>query len=653
MPMFLRCCAVLLPAVLLSACTFFPVKTAEKKETAATSVPVHKPEPVKMPDSGFFAPYETPVDDPVQFFFPHGQNGPMVFAGDTLIRAASWTRGDGIEFFSLKDGAPAYTGGLISAGYVMDMLCVREKFLYLATDYSVLSATGWQQGKPVILENHLISFPAGGVRKLATDGTFLYANTRDGIRVYRIMPDGRLLYERVLNESKPLTAMAATPDGTLYCVNKVSPNTLLKFRKGETEPRRELLAFRIEGIYSDGKSCFLLNRNRLFCAETKKELPLNGEKIIHVIPRGDRNSLELITENAGKIFSKFLSGGKVVPLPAFLNTNWNGHLAGSGKYLARSAQWIQVLDRTGKVLQIPMVHGEAPVVICKPYVYSIDRQGKNYVLYGFNTEKIQNRDMLPDLTFSWQAVPGPAFRYDIVIPPFAFYNWKDKYLFAPEALLDISDPSAPQLRANIKGPAACIVEDSGKIYLAQGNFLSVLDTAKLPDVTPVQTFSKSKAVPLWSDIAVQGDLLYVNGRNKLTVFRIAGSELKELSTLPLNGNSYKMIRINNLLYFAPYGRNTPFRIVDVKDPSKPFIAAEPEMHKGASVLGIKYEGGKLYIADGRTITAYSLENPLAPKPVSTRSGPDKAMQGYNFIDIRDGILAGKKYPRFDIWRVGK
>ncbi|MBR4076544.1 MAG: hypothetical protein IKK25_06760, partial [Lentisphaeria bacterium] len=121
MPMFRRCCASLILTALLSACSSLP---------------------------------ETPADAPAQFFFPHGQNGPMVFAGDTLIRAASWTRGDGIEFFSLKDGAPAYTGGLISAGYVMDMLCVKEKFLYLATDYSLLSATGWQQGKPVVLENH-------------------------------------------------------------------------------------------------------------------------------------------------------------------------------------------------------------------------------------------------------------------------------------------------------------------------------------------------------------------------------------------------------------------------------------------------------------------------------------------------------------------
>ncbi|MBO5695006.1 MAG: hypothetical protein J6S98_06345, partial [Lentisphaeria bacterium] len=509
----------------------------------------------------------------------------------------------------------------------------------------------WQQGRPVVLENHLISFPAGGVRKLATDGTFLYANTRDGIRTYRIMPDGRLIFEKMLEEKRTVIAMAATPDGTLYCVTREAPNTLLKFRKGETEPRRELLPFRIGGIFSDGKNAFLLNKNRLICAETKKDLLTEEEKIVRVIPRGDRNSLELITENAGKIFSKSLSKGELTLLQKLTTADWSGHLASGETYLARSAQWIRILDRTGKDLQIPMVHGEAPVVICAPYVYSIDRQGKTYVLYGFNTEKSQNPDMLPDLTFSWQAVPGPAFRYDIVIPPFAFYNWKDKYLFAPEALLDISDPAKPEVVSPIKGPAACIVEDSGKIYLAQGNFLSVLDAAKLPDVTPVQTFSKSKAVPLWSDIAVQGDLLYVNGRNKLTIFRIEGSELKELSTIPLNGNSYKMIRINNLLYFAPYGRNTPFRIVDVKDPAKPFIAAEPAMHRGASVLGIKYENDKLYIADGRTITAYSLEDPLAPKPLIIRSGPDKAMQGYNFIDIRDGILAGKKYPRFDVWRV--
>ena len=618
MSMFRRCCASLILTALLSACSSLP---------------------------------ETPADAPAQFFFPHGQNGPMVFAGDTLIRAASWTRGDGIEFFSLKDGAPAYTGGLISAGYVMDMLCVKEKFLYLATDYSLLSATGWQQGRPVVLENHLISFPAGGVRKLATDGTFLYATTRDGIRIYRIMPDGRLLFTRLLTEKSTVTAMTATPDGVLFYVTKDAPDTLIRFLPDGIGPLQEKVSFRIGGIFSDGKNAFLLNKNRLICAETKKDLLPAGEKIVRVIPRSDRNSLELITETAGEISRKSLSSGELVPLQKLTTADWNGHLAGSGKYLAQSAQWIRVLDRAGKVLQIPMVHGEAPVVICAPYVYSVDRQGRNYVLYGFNTEKSQNPDMLPDLTLSWQAPQGPGFRYDIVIPPFAFYNWKDQYLFAPEALLDISDPAAPEVVANIKGPAACIVEDSGKIYLAQGNFLSVLDAAKLPDVTPVQTFSKSKAVPLWSDIAVQGDLLYVNGRNKLTIFRIEGGDLKELSTLPLDGNSYKMIRINNLLYFAPYGRNTPFRIVDVKDPAKPFIAAEPEMHRGASILGIKYEDDKLYIADGRTITAYSLEDPLAPKPLITRSGPDKAMQGYNFIDIRDGILAGKKYPRFDIWRI--
>ncbi|MBR4076756.1 MAG: hypothetical protein IKK25_07865, partial [Lentisphaeria bacterium] len=495
------------------------------------------------------------------------------------------------------------------------------------------------------------SFPAGGVRKLATDGTFLYATTRDGIRIYRIMPDGRLLFSRLLTEKSTVTAMTATPDGVLFYVTKDAPETLIRFLPDGIGPLQEKVSFRIGGIFSDGKNAFLLNKNRLICAETKKDLLPAGEKIVRVIPRSDRNSLELITETAGEISRKSLSSGELVPLQKLTTADWNGHLACSGKYLARSAQWIRVLDRTGKVLQIPMVHGEAPVVICAPYVYSIDRQGRNYVLYGFNTEKSQNPDMLPDLTLSWQAPKGPGFRYDIVIPPFAFYNWKDQYLFAPEALLDISDPAAPEVMANIKGPAACIVEDSGKIYLAQGNFLSVLDAAKLPDVTPVQTFSKSKAVPLWSDIAVQGDLLYVNGRNKLTIFRIEGGDLKELSTLPLDGNSYKMIRINNLLYFAPYGRNTPFRIVDVKDPAKPFIAAEPEMHRGASILGIKYEDDKLYIADGRTITAYSLEDPLAPKPLITRSGPDKAMQGYNFIDIRDGILAGKKYPRFDIWRI--
>lgn len=587
----------------------------------------------------------TPVNAPAQFFFPHGQNGPMLFVGETLIRAASWTRGDGIEFFSVKDGSPAYIGGLLSAGYVMDMVSAKDQFLYLATDYSILSVSGWQQGKPVILENHLISFPGGGVRHLQTDGELLYAATKDGIRSYRIMPDGRLIFEGLRPIKGTVTSMALT-DAGICCITKEDPKTLITAAGSETFP------FPIQGVYADGTEIYLLHKGQLINAKTKKELLPDGERALRVIPRGDNQKLDLITaDRAKKIYRRLLEKSALTTLQTLPHANWTSHTTGNETYLADSVQWVKLLDRQGKMIKIPMVHGEAPVAICGDFVYSIDRQNKHYMLYGFNTTKKQNANMLPDLTLSWRSKPRAQFRYDIVIPPFAFYNYQDQYLFAPEALLDISDPAAPVIAAPLPDPAASIVEDNGRIYLAQGKFLSVLDAAKLPDVTPVLSFPATKAIPLWSDIAVQGDLLYVNSRNKLTIFRIEGEKLQELSSIPLTGCSYKMIRINDLLYFAPYGAKTPFRIVDVKDPLKPFIAAELEMYRGASILGIKYEGGKLYIASGRTITAYSLEDPLKPVPVTTWSGPDKAMQSYNYLDIRDGILAGKKYPRFDVWRV--
>lgn len=591
----------------------------------------------------------TPVDAPAQFFFPHGQNGPMLFVGDTLIRAASWTRGDGLEFFSVKDGAPAYIGGLLSAGYVMDMVSVKERFLYLATDYSILSVTGWQQGKPVILENHLISFPGGGVRHLQTNGELLYAATRDGIRSYRIMPDGRLIFRELHPVKGTIASMVLMTAGTapeLYYVTKEEPKTLLSAAGSETFP------FVIQGIYASGTEIYLLHKGQLINLKTKKELLPAGERVLRIMSRGDGRKLDLITTGSDKkVYRRLLELDKLTTLQTLERTNWSSHTTGSETYLADSIQWVKLLDRQGKTIRIPMVHGEAPVAICGNFVYSIDRQNKQYMLYGFNTAKKQSADMLPDLTLTWRSKPRGQFRYDIVIPPFAFYNYRDRYLFAPEALLDISDPAAPVIAAPLPDPAASIVEDNGRIYLAQGKFLSVLDAAKLPDVTPVLSFPATKAIPLWSDIAVQDDLLYVNSRNKLTIFRIEGKDLKELSSLPLPGCSYKMIRINDLLYFAPYGKNTPFRIVDVKDPFKPVIAAEPEMYRSASILGIKYENGRLYIAAGRTITAYDLKDPLKPVPVRTWCGPDKAMQSYNYLDIRDGILTGKKYPRFDVWRV--
>ncbi|MBO5959683.1 MAG: hypothetical protein J6Q65_06135 [Lentisphaeria bacterium] len=603
----------------------------------------------------------TPPDAPAQFFFPHGQNGPVLLSGDILVRASSWTRGDGIEFFRITPEGPVYTAGLLSAGYVFDMLCVRDT-IYLATDYSLLAVSGWKNGKPFILENHLIAFPRGGVRKMATNGSLLYATAPEGVRSYRIEPDGRLVFQDIVRNAVSPADLISTAHGRqpLIIRSKTSPRSIacfvpqIKNYVTAEEPQRELFPNPVSGLYFSGPELFLQIKGKLIRAAGQTEVFPPEMKLIRAVNRRDRSSFDVIVSDGEQYFHHEIRDGKPGPATPLTGSDWQqGQLAFQGNRIVRSHGAVTIYENGKQTMEIPVVHSEAPVVICGQYVYSIGCHGNTYTLYGFNTKKAQDPDMLPDLIFRWNRIAKQAFRYDIVIPPYAFYNYRDKFLFAPEALLDISDPSGPRIAAAISGTASSIVEDSGKIYLAQGSFLSVLDAEKLPDVEPVAVFRTTPDMKLWTDIAVKGDLLFANGRNKLVIYRMAGGELLKLSATDLPGNSYKMIRINNLLYIAPYGKDTPFRIVDVSDPAKPVIAAELPIHRGAAVLGIKQEHGKLYIADNRTITAYDLKDPLNPVPVNVWCGPDKAMQSYNFMDVRDGILTGKKYPRFDVWRIEK
>ena len=73
----------------------------------------------------------TPVDDPDQHYFPHGQHGPLLIDGDTIVRSASWTRGDGVEFFDRK--TLKYKGGVPSAGYTTDIVS-KNKVAYITTN---------------------------------------------------------------------------------------------------------------------------------------------------------------------------------------------------------------------------------------------------------------------------------------------------------------------------------------------------------------------------------------------------------------------------------------------------------------------------------------------------------------------------------------
>jgi hypothetical protein len=91
--------------------------------------------------------------------------------------------------------------------------------------------------------------------------------------------------------------------------------------------------------------------------------------------------------------------------------------------------------------------------------------------------------------------------------------------------------------------------------------------------------------------------------------------------------------------------------VDLADPEKPVIVKSVKDWPTKSLLDMVIYQGKLYGASGTRVFRCDLTDPLNPVEDKNWTAPDKAMQGYYYIDACDGILAAKKYPRIDAWRI--
>lgn len=216
--------------------TVEPVKTQPKAEPVK---PDQQPKKEAEPQVVAQPVPDTPTDAPAQYFFPHGHRGQIIAYDKFLVLAASWTRGDGIAFFDISDPKhPFYAYGLPSAGYIGDVVR-RGDVLYFATGYSIQTVkmpfrktilkkiTHDDDCRPHILENTLIAFPGGNVRRLALSKDSLYVTAPDGLRKYTLAKDGRPEYSHTYRELKQLSAFAISGNN-LYFVRSSMKNNVYR-----------------------------------------------------------------------------------------------------------------------------------------------------------------------------------------------------------------------------------------------------------------------------------------------------------------------------------------------------------------------------------------------------------------------------------------
>ncbi len=640
-----------------------PEKQKEKNDGQEISaqLPAKKPEPVPRVLS--------PIDKPAQYFFPHGHNGPLLIDGDCVIRAATWTRGDGIEFFDISDPAsPKYTGGILSAGYISNIVSYRG-ICYAATGFSIfVFKKPENDNPPVLIENVLIRFPEGGVSQLAFSGDSLYCTAPDGLREYSLQKDGRPVYRCSFPSLTDLSFIAVT-DRSLFYVRKKEPDTLYQQDFDATShrfinaPKKQKFQKNISRLMVIQNKIFVLSKDILFDSQGVMQMT-DKRRIIDACPVSQENKVLFLIkddktgqvdfqvfdgkqwQSAGTDFSR--SGGYMAA-----NNKWFVWYQDEGLYFRMSAD-------PGKNGHIPIVACEAPVLYVPPFACSLDKHGNTFRLYGFDVSKPQQPETVCDMEIFWQSSGKSEFFYDIVMKPWSLFLYKERYLFAPNALLDVSNPSKPSVICQIPGYATVCTHADGKnrIWLAQNNVLSIYDGNKLPSLRLIAQIKTDEFIRQWTEFEIDGNYLYAHDRDRLVIYDVTDLQNpRRLSVLSLPGRSYKMVKAGDFLYIPPYDEwgqaRTPFRVINVKNPSKPFIANELVEFKGISVLGIVVHNNRLFVAAGNHILVYSLEVPVLPVIKFRYSGPDKAMQSYSYIDIRDGVLVGKKYPRIDVWQVKK
>lgn len=591
-----------------------------------------------------------------QYFFPHGHNGPLYIEGNTVVRAASWTRGDGLQFFTMKD--PKCTGGFLSAGYVNDITFFKGRY-YLATGFSVMVVD--PQANQIV-ENHLVSFPQGGVSHITAVGGEIFCAAPDGIRQFKVTESGKLLHRHTFSDLTDVVTLSSCRNKVFAAV-KSKPGSILVINVNDGKVTEFFDGFqkKIQRIIALSDHVFTLSGGKVFVNDGKEiVIP---ETVSRIFPQGG-NLCAVTAKGIYSINAK--SPYKVHTFHDDLKIS-DSHVTGSSEGITwhenGGLNFFDLSER--KVRHIPIIKDEAPLVLVPPFVYSVDRWGNGpgggkFRLYGFDTRKKQNGSEVFDVNVTWDWKRGHSgFYYDIVQPSFDFLNVDNRYLFAPGALLDVSKPAKPVVLVSGMDPASCIrMNEKRQIFLAQGKKLTILDGTKLPEIKVLAEMKADKTtIPMWADVIAEGNYLYANGRDRLLIYDISDVTKPQIVSRIewKDAIVYRMAKIGTHLYLPTYTYKTKdtesMQIVNVSDVTKPQIVKKYSPWPRQSVLGVQTHGGKLYIACGITVTQYDLTDPLTLKAERTWTAPDKAMQGYFYMDLRSGILAGKKYPRIDIWRI--
>ena len=92
-----------------------------------------------------------------------------------------------------------------------------------------------------------------------------------------------------------------------------------------------------------------------------------------------------------------------------------------------------------------------------------------------------------------------------------------------------------------------------------------------------------------------------------------------------------------------------WRVIDVRDPEKPFVRSEIEglLPEGASDAALS--GKSLFVSGGTRIARFDISNPEKPLWRENFRGSDFSRSNYTALEVRGKLLIGRKQGTLDVW----
>lgn len=573
---------------------------------------------------------------------------------------ASTTGGYGVFRFDLKDpSSPKFMRGIPYCGEITGSPAFLAYYGYFPVKNGLL-VVGAMTDSLELFE--FIPFP--GVPRLVRVSEArreLFVLADDGFRTFDIsLPSRPVLsgFDPAVKCSPPdmrktAEVLCVLPDGGLIRLDGSDPN-LVHLPDGGTRtfPEKVKDLFEKEGRF-------------LVLTESDRLLDENGNEIL---PRASRFSLKnnvsswIAGDQENESFHRESAGSKSAwRLPDVLKGCRAFHADGDlFAALHGSTLYFGVLNSRNQTAEIessvPVIDLEGPVCSRGSMTYGVSgHDGRHFLLYGMD-HRLPPRDGTPyDLLFPYELPPESAD--ENYVPSANSALAAGDFLFVPGALIRISW-RGPELVCTLGAPADSVhTDESGRRAVmtyakrkkGNGPAAAVYDISELPVIRKISEVEDPSG---FTDSAAAGNALWLLAPDGRIVCcdMSTGKKISEIPA-PANARCSRLIRNGSFLHALPSPEDSEkvWRVVDIRDPEKPFIRNEIGGLLPDGVTDAALSGNNLFVAGGPRIGRFDISNPEKPVWKENFRGKDVSRTNYTDLEVRDGLLIGKKQGFLDVW----